>query len=463
MFKTEIYVERRKRLRELVKSGLALFLGNDEVAMNYPANTYPYFRQDSTFLYFFGLDQPGLAAVMDFATGKEFIFGNDIDIEDIVWMGPQPTIKELAEKVGIRETAPFSKLAEFLDEAKAKGRKIHYLPPYRGEHIVKIETLIGVPPSKVKKGVSEELVKGVVALRSVKNPEEIEEIEKAMEITDSMHLKAMEAAKPGMFEREIVGLEKGIAISMGGYLSFPIIFTVHGETLHNHCYGNILKEGQIVINDAGGESSMHYAGDMTRTFPVGKKFTTKQKEIYSIVLETQLNAISAVKPGIMYKEIHMLAAKTVAKGLKDLGLMKGDVDEAVAHGAHALFFPHGLGHMMGLDVHDMENLGEDYVGYDETVSRSDQFGLAYLRLAKALKPGFVFTVEPGIYFIPELIDQWKKDKKLEQFINYDKVEGYREFGGIRIEDDVLVTEDGHRVLGKYVPKKIEDVEAVRGR
>ena len=463
MFKTEIYVKRREKLRELVKTGVGLFLGNDTVPMNYPANTYPHFRQDSSFLYYFGLDEPGLAAIIDFDEGKEILFGTDVGIEEIIWMGYLPPLKEKAEKIGVKEISPPNKLEEYLKNALEKGRKIHYLPPYRGEHLVKLFNLLGIKPEEAGKKASVELIKAVVEMRSVKQPEEIEEIEKAMEITNEMHLLAMETAKPGMYEREIAGAMEGFVIQKGSYLSFPIICTIHGEILHNTSQENELKEGQLLLVDAGAESPLHYAGDMTRTFPVGKKFSQKQKEIYSIVLKTQLTAIDAIKPGIMYKEIHLLAAKTIAQGLKELGLMKGDVEEAVANGAHALFFPHGLGHMMGLDVHDMEGLGEDYVGYNHTVKRSDQFGLAYLRLAKELKPGYVLTVEPGIYFIPALIDQWKAQKKHEAFINYNKVEEYKNFGGIRIEDDVLVTEDGHRVLGKYVPKEIDDVEAVRSK
>ncbi len=463
MFKSEIYVERRKKLREIVKTGMALFLGNDDVPMNYRANVYPHFRQDSSFLYYFGLDEPGLAAIIDFEEGREIIFGTDVTIEDIIWMGYLPPIKEKAERVGVKETAPPEELSDIIKEAVERGRKIHYLPPYRAEHLIKLSRLLGISPEEAGKGASVELIKAVVEMRSVKSPEEIEEIEKAMEITRAIHMKAMEVTKPGMREREIAGIMEGLTISMGGYLSFPIILTTHGEILHNSPTDNIIKEENLVLVDAGGESPLHYAGDITRTFPGGKKFTQKQSEIYSIVLNAQMKAIEAIKPGIKYREIHLMTAKNIASGLKELGLMKGDIEEAVAEGAHALFFPHGLGHMMGLDVHDMEGLGEDYVGYNHTVKRSDQFGLAYLRLAKELKPGFVLTVEPGIYFIPALIDRWKNEGKFTSFINYEKVEEYKNFGGIRIEDDVLVTETGHRVLGKPIPKKIEEVEAIRNK
>lgn len=463
MFKSETYIERRKKLREKVKTGIALFLGNEDVPMNYPANVYPHFRQDSSFLYYFGLDEPGLTAIIDFDEGREIIFGTDVTIEDIIWMGFLPPLKEKAEKVGVTETAPPEKLEEILKNAIERGRKIHYLPPYRAEHIVKLSKLLGISHEEAKSGASVDLIKAVVEMRSVKSPEEVAEIERAMDITKAIHLKAMEMTKPGMREKEIAGIMEGLAISMGGYLSFPIILTTHGEILHNSPTENVIKEGDLVLVDAGGESPLHYAGDMTRTFPAGKKFSTKQREIYSIVLNAQMKAIEAIKPGIKYKEIHLMTAKNMASGLKELGLMKGDIEEAVAAGAHALFFPHGLGHMMGLDVHDMENLGEDYVGYNHTVKRSEQFGLAYLRLAKELKPGFVLTVEPGIYFIPALIDQWKAEGKHTAFINYEKVEEYKGFGGIRIEDDVLVTETGHRVLGKPVPKEIDDVEAIRSK
>jgi Xaa-Pro aminopeptidase len=425
--------------------------------MNYPGNPYHY-RQDSTFLYYWGLDEPGLAAVIDLDEGREMIFGYDFTVDDIVWMGPQPTLKERAAKVGVKRTATDGELADFLTGALQKHRRVHFLPQYRADNLQKIEKLLGIHPRLVNDYASEKLIKAVVAQRSIKSKEEIDEIEAALDIAYEMHVHAMKNARPGKYEREIAGVMEGIALSLGKGVSFPIIFSIHGETLHNHYHGNLMKKGDIAVNDCGAESLNYYASDITRTIPVSGKFTRQQKDIYQLVLNAQLNAIRAMKPGVKFKKVHLIAAKTIAGGLIEMKFMKGNVDEAVKAGAHALFMPHGLGHMMGLDVHDMENLGEDYVGYDDKTKRSEQFGLAYLRMAKELEPGHVMTVEPGIYFIPELIDLWKGEKKHTQFINYDKVEKFRTFGGIRIEDDVLVTEKGHKILGKPIPKTIEEVE-----
>jgi Xaa-Pro aminopeptidase len=461
MFDPKIYIQRRKRLQEQIKTGLILLIGNEESPMNYPANTYN-FRQDSSFLYFFGLDFPLLAAVIDVDENKEIVFGNDVGIEDIIWMGYQPSIKERAIKVGVKETMPLDKLEETVKSAQQKGKKVHFLPPYRPETRLKIAYLLGLKPDAVKGSASEELIKAVIAQRSVKMKEEVEEMEKAHIITNEMHRMAMKMAKSGVYERQIVGKIEGIASSHGFNLAFPIILTINGQIFHNQYRGNRLKKGRLLVNDSGAESALHYASDITRTVPVCGSFSQKQKEIYEIVLGAQETAIQSISPGIKYKDIHLKAARYIASGLKELGLMKGDVDEAVEQGAHALFFPHGLGHMLGLDVHDMENLGEDYVGYDDKTKRSEQFGLAYLRMAKELQPGFVMTVEPGIYFIPALIDKWRAEKKLTQFINYEQVEKYKDFSGIRIEDNVMVTEKGHRVLGKPIPKRVRDVERIVG-
>ncbi len=458
MFDTKVYIKRRERLKTQIKSGIILFLGNEESPMNYLDNTYP-FRQDSSFLYFLGLDIPGLAAVIDVEEDKEILFGEDVTMEDIIWMGSLPSLKERARMVGIKKTAPTVDLKETLKDIIKKGKKVHYLPPYRPEAALKIEELLGIHSDLAKDYASRYFIKAVVRQRSVKSKEEIEEIEKAHQITYEMHTTAMKMARPGIYEKEIVGKIEGIA-SSGGSLAFPTIFTINGQILHNHYHGNILKSGRLIVNDSGAESEMHYAADITRTFPVSGKFTQKQKEIYEIVLNAQLEAIRMIKPGIRYRDVHLRAAKRIATGLTELGLMKGDVSGAVKAGSHALFFPHGLGHMMGLDVHDMENLGEEFVGYNERIKRSEQFGLAYLRFARDLQPGFVMTVEPGIYFIPALIDKWIAEKKHRQFINYDKVNTYRDFGGVRIEDNVLVTKDGHRVLGKPIPKTIDDVEDI---
>jgi Xaa-Pro aminopeptidase len=457
MFESKVYTTRRNKLRSLVSSGIILMPGNPEAAMNYPANTF-HFRQDSNFLYYFGLDRADFAGVIDVDNNRDTIFGNDVDMDDIIWMGFQPSVKEQAAKAGVENTEPLSKLEGYVKDALVKGRKVHIVKPYRGEVLVWLESLLGVHHSQVKYFISVELIRGIVSMRSIKEDIEVRELERAIDTAYIMHTTGMKMAKQGVIEQEIAGAIEGIAVTNGGPVSFPVILSVDGQTLHNHYHGNILKEGRMMVIDAGCESAMHYASDITRTVPVGGKFNRRQKEIYEIVLKANMEAIRASKPGVYYREVHLIAAKTIASGLKDIGLMKGNVDEAVAKGAHALFFPHGLGHMLGLDVHDMEGLGENNVGYDNTISRSDQFGLAFLRLARKLEPGFVVTDEPGCYFIPALIDLWRKEGKFTEFINYDKVESYKDFGGIRIEDDILVTADGCRVLGKPIPKTVEEVE-----
>ncbi|MHC4604400.1 MAG: aminopeptidase P family protein [Planctomycetota bacterium] len=457
MFSANVYIERRRRLRKQVQTGLILFLGNEESPMNYPDNQYS-FRQDSSFLYFFGLDCPGLAAVIDIDQGKECIFGDDLTVDDIIWTGPQPPLKEKCQKVGVCETAGLDKLQVTLKRAVEQGREIHFLPQYRPENILKIDQLLGIHPTVIQDYASEELIKAVVAQRSVKTEDEITQIEAALDISYEMQTMAMKMSKPDIYEREVAGAMEGIALSHGSRLSFPTIFSVHGETLHNPYYGNIMKQGDIAVNDSGAESALGYASDITRTIPVGGKFSNRQKEIYTIVLNAQERAIEMVSPGVEFRDIHRLGCTVLASGLKALGLIKGNVEEAVDAGAHTLFFQCGLGHMIGLDVHDMEALGEDYVGYTDTIKRNPEFGWRSLRLGKALEADFVITVEPGIYFIPELIDRWKAEKKNSQYINYNAVEKYRDFGGIRIEDDVLVTEDSSRVLGRKIPKTIDEVE-----
>lgn len=459
MFKTEVYNKRRESLRKSMSGGIVLILGNVDSPMNYPANPF-HFRQDSDFLYFFGLDLQGLAGILDIDNGKDYIFGDDIEVDDIIWMGPQPSIKELASRVGVKDTMPMGKLEDFIAEAKSAGRKIHFLPPYRGENKMTLGALLMENPCQMKSKASEELIKAVVALRSYKEPCEIEEIESAVDIAYDMHTTAMKMCKPGVKEQEIFGTIEGISLAKGMGPSFPIILSIDGQTLHNHSHDNILKTGRLMVTDAGAETNMHYASDITRTTPVGGKFNSRQKDIYEIVLEANMKAIQDAGPGTSNKKLHIEACKVIARGLKELGLMKGDVDEAVARGAHALFMPHGLGHMMGLDVHDMEGLGEDYVGYSDEVKRSDQFGLAFLRFALPFKAGHVFTIEPGCYFIPELIEQWKSKRLHTEYINYDKVEKYLDFGGVRIEDDVLITESGHKVLGKPIPKTVKEVESI---
>jgi Xaa-Pro aminopeptidase len=457
MFKPEVYINRRSALHKSVQGGIGLFLGNIDSPMNYTANPY-HFRQDSDFLYFFGLDLAGLAGVIDFDSGEATIFGDDIEVGDIIWMGPQPELKYLALKAGVTSTRPSADLAKIVSEASGSGRKVHFLPPYRGENKMMLGNLLKENPCQMKSKASEELIRGVVALRSIKEQCEVEEIEKAVDIAWEMHTTAMKMCKPGATEQEIFGAMEGIAHAMGRGPSFPIILSINGQTLHNHAHHNTLAKGRMMVADAGAETNMNYSSDITRTTPVGGRFDQRQKEIYEIVLKANMDAIDAAGPGMSNRDLHLMACRVIASGLKDLGLMKGDVDEAVAAGAHALFMPHGLGHMMGMDVHDMEGLGENYVGYNEEVKRSDQFGLAFLRFGLPYKPGHVFTIEPGCYFIPELAGLWKKEGKHSSFINYDRVEKYLDFGGVRIEDDLLITESGHRLLGKPIPKSVADVE-----
>jgi Xaa-Pro aminopeptidase len=458
MFDKKIYQQRRNKLGKAVRSGLLLFLSNGESPMNYAANTYHY-RQDSSFLYFFGLNFPGLAAVIDADEERQTVFGNDLDMEDIIWMGPQPSLKSRCAKVGIFDTRPLSELAGVLQQAVRQGRKIHFLPPYRGETALWLEKLLGIRAETVKNYASVEFVKAVVAQRALKNADEIKEIEAALTVSAAMYREAMAMAQPGIYEREIAGWIEGIALAGGGQLAFPAIVTVHGETLHNHYHGNRLQEGDLLLIDSGAETAGGYASDITRTVPVGGRFDPIQRSVYEAVLDMQLTAIAMVRPGVSYRSVHLKSAAVLVERLKDIGLMKGAATDAVAAGAHALFFPHGLGHMMGLDVHDMEDLGEVHVGYDDKTQRSQQFGLAYLRMARKLEPGHVLTVEPGIYFIPALIDQWRSEKRHTAFIRYDKVEKFRGFGGMRIEDDILVTPRGCRVLGPPIPKATAEVEA----
>jgi Xaa-Pro aminopeptidase len=462
MFEANVYSQRRAALKAKVGSGLILIPGNSDVPFNYPANIY-HFRQDSDFLYFFGHDMPGLAGVIDVDQDEEILFGNDVEIDDIIWMGTQEPMIEKAARVGISKVLPFAGIADLLAKAQKQGRSIHFLPPYRAESKLLLYKWLGIHPDEIKAAASVTMIRAVVDLRSVKSEIEVIELEKAAAIGYEMHTTAMKLAVPGAREMEIAGIMEGIALKHGGSVSFPVILSQNGETLHNHDHSQILQEGRLLLVDAGAEAPSHYCSDYTRTIPVGGKFTQRQREIYDIVLHANNSAFKRIQPGVTYQEIHLHACKRIAKGLLEIGLLKGDCEEIVAAGAHALFFPHGLGHMMGLDVHDMEGLGENYVGYDDKVKRIDQFGTAYLRMGRELKPGFVITNEPGIYFIPALIDLWRKEKKFEQFINYDLVETYKGFGGIRLEDDILVTPHGCTFIGKRVPITPEQIEEVVGR
>jgi Xaa-Pro aminopeptidase len=457
-FSKEEYAERRRRLRAALPAGLILLPGNRDVAFNYAANSYP-FRQDSSFLYYFGIDRPGLAGLLDVEEGRDLLFGEDGTLEDVVWTGPQASVRDMAEAAGSGAGGSLDSLGATLREALAEGRKVHLLPPYRGDHWEGLEGLFGAGRAALERLVSTRLVDAVIAQRSRKSQGEIDEIENALAVTGEAFAAAAQAARPGRMEHEVMGRIAGVAASHGRAMAYSIICTVRGDRLHNHHHGNRLEAGQLLLVDAGAESPGHYASDITRTFPVGGRFTPEQKDIHQIVHRAQSEAIAALAPGKAYKEVHLQAAAVIASGLKDMGLLRGRVEDLVAQGVHALCFPHGLGHMLGLDVHDMEGLGEDRVGYPGGQGRSGQFGLASLRLAKALEPGFVLTVEPGIYFIPALIDAWRSEGRFAEFIDYGRVEAFRGFGGIRIEDDVLVTEGKARVLGKPIPRDWKELEA----
>lgn len=457
MFAKETYVQRRARLKKNMGSGVLLFMGNDEQGMHYEDNTFRY-RQDSTFLYYFGLSFAGLSAIIDIDEDKEIIFGDELTIDHIVWMGTQPTLKEKSERVGIAETRPYGEIVNYLHKAIQKGRTVHYLPPYRAEHKLKLMDWLGVPPAHQEGSVP--FIRAIVSQRSYKSAEEIVEIEKACDVTADMHTTAMKVIRPGMYEYEVVAEMNRIAEMNNCQLSFATIATINGQTLHNHYHGNKVKPGDLFLIDAGAEVESGYAGDMSSTVPADKTFTSKQRAVYEIQNAMHVAAVNALRPGIPYMEVYELTARTLVEGMKGLGLMKGNTDDAVREGAHALFYPHGLGHMMGLDVHDMENLGEVWVGYDGQ-PKSAQFGRKSQRLARPLEPGFVLTVEPGVYFIPELMDKWQSEKKFMDFVNYDKLQEYRTFGGIRNEEDYLITADGARRLGKKIPLTSEEVEALR--
>ena len=460
MFSKETYIQRRQKLKKEVGSGIILLLGNEGSGMNYKDNCYR-FRQDSSFLYFVGLDKPALTFVIDIDQDKEVIIGNEASIDDIVWMGTQTSLLELASKAGIAAVKPVKELEAILQKAMLSKQIIHFLPPYRPENSIKLSYLLDIPLNGIEEKASTLLIKAIVAQRSIKSAEEVEEISKAVNTSNEMQLAAMRYTKEGLRESEVAGIIEGIAISAGGNISYPVIYTVNGQTLHNHATANVMKNGQLVLCDAGAETTMHYAGDLTRTFPVKKKFTAIQREVYEIVLGAEQAATKALTPGKFFRDIHFLASEYLVEGLKQMGLMKGDSQEAVQQGAHALFFPCGLGHMMGLDVHDMEDLGEQYVGYTDELKKSTVFGLKSLRLGRALEPGFVLTVEPGIYFIPELIDRWQGQKKFTEFINYDKLVPFRNFGGARVEENFLITDSGYSLLGEPLIKEIDEIESFR--
>lgn len=458
MFSKETYIQRREALRGKLKSGIVLMLGNSEVPSNYPANGYA-FRQDSTFLYYFGLNHADYAGVLDIDSGSDCIYGDDYSLDSIIWMGNLPTVAEQAAEVGVAATGTLSELAVVVSTAIKNGRKVHFLPPYRAETLLDLSKYLGISTDRIRNYVSEELIKAVVSMREIKTAEEIAEITRAAEIGYEMHTAAMRTCGVGVAERKVAGIIEGVAKSKGACVSFHSIVSQHGETLHNHNHDGILEDGRLLLVDAGAETMMNYCSDFTRTFPVNGKFSPIQKDIYEIVVAAYEKGIELVKPNVMFKDIHLASAKIIAEGLIDLGFMKGNADDAVANGAHAMFFPTGLGHQMGLDVHDMEGLGENFVGYDFEVERSSQFGLSNLRMAKRLRAGHVMTVEPGIYFVPQLIETWAKNNINSNFIDFDKARTMFNFGGIRVEDDVLTTETGHHIIcPNRIPFTVKDIE-----
>ncbi len=479
MFDKEVYVRRRTELQKRLcammpegKAGIAVFVGNAEAPQNYRGNDYK-FRQESSFLYYWGIDEPFFASVLDLDSGEEILYGNDVDIDDIIWMGPQPSVASKAASVGVQESAPYSAFDEAVSKAVAQGRAVHFLPPSRYYNAMKLSSLTGCPSENIRKTapVSEslgkspeyaslEMVKAVISMRLVKEECEIEEIDKACEIGYLMHTEARRNCKPGVCEQDIVGKMEGVTISRGWGVSFATILSQHGETLHNHNHSGIITPGKLLLVDAGAESNTHYASDFTRTLPCSGKFTSKQRDVYDIVVACNDLAYELSKPGMAYRDVHLAVAARMLSGLKDLDLVRGNVDDMVREGIAGLFMPHGLGHNMGIDVHDMEDLGENLVGYDPDQTRASQLGLGSLRMARKLVPGNVITDEPGIYFVPALISKWKEDGTDKGFVNYEKLGEYLDFGGIRLEDDLLITEEGCRRLGPHrLPIYADEVEA----
>jgi Xaa-Pro aminopeptidase len=461
MFSKDTYIRRRAELKRLVSNGVIILFGNNEAPANYPANTYAPMRQDSSFLYYFGQHRDRLVGVIDIDNDEEWLFGDDIDVEDIVWMGYTPSVSDLAAEVGVTKTGPMAQLSQVCRKAFEANRTIHFLPPYRHDIQIQIMDLTGIHPSKQKESASLPLIQAVVKMRSTKEPQEIEAIERACDVAYVMHTTAQRLIKPGVTERYVAGQVDGVARSLSQGNGFPTIFSQHGEIMHGSPSNAIMEAGRVVICDAGCEYD-DYCSDHTRTMPVSGKFNQRQLEIYSIVEACHDYVLEVAKPGVKYMDVHFAVCRLMTERLKELGLMKGDTDEAVAAGAHAMFLPHGLGHMMGMDVHDMEGLGQIYVGFDEeTRPNLEQFGTNCLRMGRRLQEGFVLTDEPGIYFIPALIDDWKASGHCKEFLNFDKLETYKDFGGVRIEDDILITADGCRFLGtKRIPYHPQEVEEI---
>lgn len=458
MFAKDIYVQRRAELKARVGDGLILLFGNNDAPSNYPANAYR-FRQDSCFLYFFGQKREGLVGVIDVDNDKEYIFGNDIDIDDIIWFGYVPSVSDLAAEVGVSNTAPMSELQTLIDAAKAKGQTIHFVPQCRHDLMIQLADLVGIHPLQSKEKASVKLIKAIVDMRAVKKPEEVAELKKAADIGYMMHTTAQKLCAEGVTEKYIAGVIEGIAMSYGDRYSFQSILSMHGEIQHGYPSHTPMEAGRLMLCDAGAESNENYCSDNTRVTPISGKFTQRQRDIYGAVEAAHDWVIENAKPDVKWLDMHLGACRIITDHLKTIGLMKGDTEDAVRAGAHAMFMPHGLGHMMGLDVHDMEGLGQNYVGFDDEVQPSTQFGLNCLRCGRRLQKGFVMTDEPGIYFIPHLIDLWRAEKKHTDFINYDAVEKFKDFGGVRLEDDIIITDTGCEVIGdKIIPYHIDDVE-----
>ncbi len=465
MFDKNVYIERRRtllgKMREAGAQGILLFIGNAEAPAQYKDNCYK-FRQDSTWLYFFGLDEPMMAAVIDLESGEETLFADDVEIGDIIWMGPQPSVRSKAESVGIAGSGPYAGVDKCVKAAVKAGRPVHYIAPSRYFNKLRLMEMLG--RYRVEDGVSLLMTESIISMRLVKEDVEIAAIDEACALGYEMHSVARDSIVPGIIEQEIVGKMEGVTLAKGWGVSFPTILTQHGETLHNHLHDKVIEPGKLMVIDAGAESNLHYASDFTRTYPTSGKFTQKQREIYQIVCDCNEYAFSLTRPGITYREVHLATARKMLEGLSALGLVHGDLDEMVREGIAGLFQPHGLGHNMGLDVHDMEDLGENLVGYDKDQTRAKQLGLGSLRMARRLVPGHVITDEPGIYFIPALIDKWKAEGTGKAFVNFDRLASYYDFGGIRLEDDVLVTETGARRLGpNRLPISPDDVETAMAR
>ncbi|MEM8899320.1 MAG: aminopeptidase P family protein [Bacteroidota bacterium] len=459
MFSATVYQDRRKVLLSSLEKGLILIMGNEESPMNYPANPY-HFRQDSNFLYYTGIDTPGHSLLIDLEKGETYLAGPEPDIHSLVWTGPQPSLSEQANKAGISSSMSYADLGKRLAQVHAKGGSIHMLPPYRADRIGLIGAWLGCTQAEVLQLVSKPLIETVISQRSIKEPREVEEMVKAVNLTNQMHLAIMKHARAGKTEAEVGSHAYQLMYEANCELAYPMILTINGQFLHNHAKHHSLKKGQMLLFDVGASAPSHYAADLTRTVPVDLAFSSQQRDIYQIVLQSFEKAESLLKPGTPYQQIHLEVAKVMVEGLKSLGIMKGNTEAAVKEGAHAMFFPHGLGHMIGLDVHDMEDLGENLVGYDEEIKRSSQFGLNALRLGRKLQTGFALTVEPGIYFIPDLINLWKSEKKHVDFIHYSSLTDWMNFGGVRIEDDFLITESSYSRIGDSLIKQISEIEAI---